>query len=128
MSHRGGKGKGGKGKPAKHSKSASNSSARQQSATSSSVASNDVPGPSFPPFEHMNSSPSSSNQLAESIKGLLGRVLRIELSDGRIVIGELTSIDNHKNIILSNTYQAYIKVPPKRTFNRWSKFVHSSLL
>jgi small nuclear ribonucleoprotein (snRNP)-like protein len=118
MSHKGGKSKGGKSKgPVKGGKTHAKASAPVTAAAPSQVPSDPAP-PKFPPFDHMSSSPSPTNELAERFKSSIGKTLKLHLSDGRIIIGELSSIDNWKNLILANTYQAHIPVATKGTPSR----------
>jgi small nuclear ribonucleoprotein (snRNP)-like protein len=68
--------------------------------------------PKFPPFEGLSFAPTASNEATKAIQSWIGSPLRILLSDGRIIIGDLVSLDNYRNIILANTYQAHMTAKP----------------
>lgn len=67
--------------------------------------------PSFQqsPFRFIDSTPDYSNPLILKIKSLLGNIIKIELIDGRTIIGGFSSIDNLTNITLSDAYQIHVK-------------------
>lgn len=121
MSKKGAKGKGGKPK----SKGGQN---QQTGSTAPQVPPQAVEEletqqlPKFPPYEKLQHTPSCSVDTIEPIQKLLGSTLRITLSDGRFIVGDLSSLDNYRNLILSNTYQAHITTVPGGTihFNNFS--------
>jgi len=51
----------------------------------------------------------------EKVRGFLHRVLRVQLSDGRLVEGTLECYDNLGNMILSNTTDVSNKSKSRRT-------------
>lgn len=107
MSKKGGKGKGGKGKGNKGPTPQTAPPAQQ--AAPQEVAEVEEPHlPKFPPFDRLSHTPTGPAEAVEPIQKLLGFTLRVTLSDGRIIVGDLSSLDNHRNLILVNTYQAHI--------------------
>lgn len=107
--------RGGKGGKAKGGKAATKPS-------SSAVAHPPVPTPAEEapmlknlPYEALPYAPDASNALAADVEKWLGLPLKITLTDGRIIIGDFYSLDNYRNIILANTYQAHIASSTHRT-------------
>lgn len=102
--------------------------ASSSSPSSAPPSAGDYQQPRQVPFAHINSTPDSSNPLVDGVRSLLGRSLKIELVDGRTVVGSLVSLDNHINIVLHDTYQAHIKVPPTRTHPHLAVKDHLNLI
>lgn len=111
MAKRGAKSKGGKG-----AKSKTTQTSKPSPASSGSSAASSVPEesglPKCPPYEALQYAPTVTNEAVEGVQNLLGSPLRILLTDGRTIIGTLVNLDNYRNIILSNTYQAYLPATP----------------
>lgn len=114
MSKKGAKGKGGKAKSKGGHNQQTGSTAPQ--APPQAVEELETQQlPKFPPYEKLRYAPTCPLDTIEPIQKLLGTPLRITLSDGRFIIGELSSLDNYRNLILSNTYQAHINTVPGGT-------------
>lgn len=108
MSKKGAKGKGGKIKP-QGAQNQKNAAAVPQFAPQAPSAVEEPQLPKFPAFDKIESAPTGPSELVEPITKLLGLPLRVTLSDGRFIIGDLSSLDNYRNLILTNTYQAHIE-------------------
>ena len=104
---RGGKAKGGKAPP----KPASSS----QPLPSVPAPVEEPPKLKSVPYTALPFAPDASNALAADVQKFFGLPLKITLTDGRIIIGDFYSLDNYRNIILANTYQAHITSSTHRT-------------
>lgn len=121
MSKKGSKGKGAKGRQNTTPTTQTAPPAVQEEAQPS-AAHEEPQVPKFPPYEVLNSTPSSSTEAIEAARNLLNKTIRVTLSDGRIIIGQLLSLDNYQNLVLSNTYQAHIKAVEGCTRQNKNKF------
>jgi len=110
MSKRGGKAKGGK--SGKAPPKTAPSTAPHPVAPD---APEEAPKLKYIPYEGLPYTPPDSNSLVKQVKEWLGLPLKITLTDGRIIVGEFYSLDNYRNVILSNTYQAHITASTHRT-------------
>lgn len=111
MAKRGVKSKGSKGGKNKTSQTSKPSPGTSASSNTSTIPEESAL-PKCPPYEKLEYAPTVTNEAVEAVQNLLGSPLRILLTDGRTIIGTLVNLDNYRNIILSNTYQAYLPATP----------------
>merc|ERR1712110_1193007 len=57
----------------------------------------------------------------EKLRELLGREMRVEVTDGRIITGVFYCIDNNKNLILRDCIQEQVIPIPNVPENEWTK-------